>query len=187
MVYKYYLSSYKFSALNRKRAGGYMKKGILIALCILAVCSLVYPGLPDYIGAKKCKPCHTGPKHANVYEKWEAAVHARAFKTLKAIGEEKNPKCLKCHVTGYNEGGYKTGAPNAPDFEGVQCESCHGAGSEYVKLSVMKEADSAVGHGLIVPMESLCIKCHNEESPTFKGFNYQEALKKITHIYRKHW
>ncbi|UCH94733.1 MAG: hypothetical protein JSV88_31355 [Candidatus Aminicenantes bacterium] len=164
-----------------------MKKGILIVLHILLIVFLVYAEKPTYVGAKECKPCHKGPNHGEVYEKWKKAAHARAFETLKAKGEEKNLKCLKCHVTGLYDGGYKLNDPHAMDFEGVQCESCHGKGSLYMKSDHMHDSASAVINGLLIPVEVVCTKCHNKESPHFKGFNYKESLKRITHIYRKHY
>lgn len=159
-----------------------MKKGILIGAVVLFSFSHFYAQMPVYVGAKKCKGCHSGPQKGNVYEKWEKAVHARALETLKAKGQEKNPRCLRCHVTGFNESGYKIGASNAVDFEGVQCESCHGAGSLYRKPNIMKDLQLSITNGLMLPVEALCTKCHNKDSPTFKGFNYNEAVKKINHI-----
>jgi hypothetical protein len=155
-------------------------------LFVLIAASLVYAGGFTYIGAKKCKMCHKGAKKGEVYEKWEKGPHARAFETLKAKGEEKNEKCLDCHVTGFNqEGGYKVGDANASKLEGVQCESCHGPGSVYKKLSIMKDKKKSMENGLIEPNEELCKKCHNKNSPTFKGFNYAEFIKKVDHTYTK--
>jgi hypothetical protein len=162
---------------------GNMKNGIIIAVVFL-ISSLLYAEKPTYIGAKRCKKCHEGVQHKEVYEKWQQALHAGAFKTLKAKGEEKNPKCLVCHVTGYNNGGYQLGASNAGDFEGVQCEACHGKGSLYLKSHTMKDIQLAVNNGLLIPIEVVCTKCHNKDSPTFKEFNYKEALQVITHRYR---
>lgn len=75
--------------------------------------------------------------------------------------------------------------------EGVQCESCHGAGSEYRNPSVMSarkfKADPVgtkkifIENGLIVPTEETCIKCHNKNSPTFVEFNFAEMVAKIAH------
>jgi hypothetical protein len=31
------------------------------------------------------------------------------------------------------------------------------------------------------PDEKTCLKCHNADSPTFKGFDYKAALAKIEH------
>ncbi len=68
--------------------------------------------------------CHKGTKKGNVFEKWEKGPHAKAFETLKKKGEEKNPECLSCHVTGFYESVYKVGDANASKFEGVQCGCC---------------------------------------------------------------
>ncbi|NIM10717.1 MAG: cytochrome C554 [Candidatus Aminicenantes bacterium] len=162
-----------------------MKRVILVTVCVLVALSLVYAGDFTYIGAKKCKMCHKGPKKGEVYEKWEKGSHAKAFETLKAKGEEKNPKCLECHVTGFNAGGYKVGDANAAKFEGVGCESCHGPGSEYKKMSIMKDLNKSKENGLIIPDEAVCKKCHNEKSPTFKGFDFAKYAKKIDHKYTK--
>ncbi len=35
--------------------------------------------------------------------------------------------------------------------------------------------------GLIIPDEKVCKQCHNEESPTFKEFNFKEYVAKIAH------
>ena len=65
--------------------------------------------------------------------------------------------------------------------EGVSCETCHGPGSMYKGASVMKNRELAMTKGMIIPDEALCKTCHNEESPTYKGFNYTEMLAKIAH------
>jgi hypothetical protein len=69
--------------------------------------------------------------------------------------------------------------------DGVSCESCHGAGGDYWTKQVMtditaKKIDGATV-GLVKPDEATCKKCHNEESPTFAGFNFEEMSKKIAH------
>jgi hypothetical protein len=160
-----------------------MKRFFLIAVCFMVVVSMVYAGDFTYIGAKKCKMCHKGAKKGEVFEKWEKSPHAKAFETLKTKGEDKNPKCLECHVTGFNTGGYKVGDAKAAEFEGVGCESCHGPGSAYRKMSVMKDRQKSIENGMVVPNEETCKKCHNEKSPTFKGFNFNDFLKKIDHRY----
>jgi hypothetical protein len=161
-----------------------MKKIFLCVLLVMVITSLTYAA--DYIGVSKCKMCHKGASKGEVFEKWEKSLHSKAFETLKAKGEDKNPKCLECHVTGFNTpSGYKIGDANAVNFEGVQCESCHGPGSEYKSLSIMKDKKQAIAKGLIDPTEAQCKKCHNPKSPTFKSFNFAEFVKKIDHTYRK--
>jgi hypothetical protein len=40
-------------------------------------------------------------------------------------------------------------------------------------------------NGLIEPNEEVCKKCHNKKSPTFKGFDFKEWVKKVDHTYTK--
>ncbi len=86
---------------------------------------------------------------------------------------------MKCHSTAASidkslNGGIKV-------EEGVSCESCHGPGSVYKSATIMKNKQLAHSKGMIIPEEKVCKTCHNEESPTFKGFNYKEYVAKIAH------
>jgi hypothetical protein len=45
----------------------------------------------------------------------------------------------------------------------------------------MFKHDKAVAMGLKVGNAKTCKRCHNAESPTFKGFDYATAVKKISH------
>jgi len=143
-----------------------------------------------FIGVKKCMMCHKGEVKGNVHEKWLASKHAKAYQTLvdKKDGSEKKAECLVCHTTGFNAGGYVPGAPTAAEFEGVQCESCHGAGADF-KLTHGKDPAGAAKLGLVSkPNEATCKTCHNETSPTFKKdhpFKFEEAAKAIDHKFRK--
>jgi hypothetical protein len=143
------------------------------------------PKKPTYVGSKACKMCHQGEAKGKQWEIWMASKHANAMKALDAAkGEDKNPKCLKCHTTGYGVGGYAEGdtLKVKPEVCGaVGCEGCHGPGSEYKAMAVMKDKKAAVAAGLIIPDEKTCVVCHNAESPTFKGFKYDEMYPKIAH------
>ena len=150
----------------------------------------------EFLGAAKCKMCHNKAKSGEQYKIWAAASHAKAFEVLAseqslAIAKErgiadpqKADECLKCHVTAHGVDAAHLGKKYAME-EGVSCESCHGAGGDYQKLKVMKQITSCeidgATVGLITPDEALCVTCHNEESPTFEGFDYEEAVKAIAH------
>ncbi len=133
-----------------------------------------------YIGAKKCKMCHM-----KEYKVWEGLKMAKAHETLKAENntrtkkdETQNPECIKCHVTGFGKGGYEIGKAD-PDLLGVQCEACHGPGSDYQKMEVMKDKEKAIAAGLIIPTEAACKECHTPEfSP---DFDFAKASKEIEH------
>lgn len=148
-----------------------------------------------YIGVEACGMCHKTDKQGNQLSIWKETRHANAFKTLQSdkaneIAKElghptpaaETEACLKCHVSGMNlDASLLDKKFNLAD--GVQCETCHGPGSNYKSLKVMKDRELAVANGLKVydNKEDLCVKCHNEESPTFKPMDFSEAWEKIKH------
>jgi len=140
---------------------------------------------PTYVGSGKCKMCHKGEKNGAIWEKWLESAHSKTMSKLDpAKGEDKNPECLACHTTGYGTPsgfGADTTLLGAEDLGAVGCEVCHGPGSEYKSKKVMESHEASLAAGLVVPNKETCTKCHNEKSPTFKGFNYEEALAKIAH------
>lgn len=152
---------------------------------LLFVCFLLFLGGNyltaqdyEYIGAAKCKMCHNKPATGAQYKIWSGGPHAKAMESLK--GEEVNdPNCLKCHSTvGHVD---EDLIASLKVSEGVSCESCHGPGSGYKSNAVMKSREKSLAKGLIMPTEQVCLQCHNEESPHFKGFNYDEYVAKIAH------
>jgi len=155
----------------------YKKIIFLLGMVILTI-GLVSAEDFKYIGAAKCKMCHNKAEKGEQYNKWASSKHAKAMESLKGA-EASNPKCLKCHATAASVD--QSLVATITVAEGVSCESCHGPGSAYKVATVMKNRTLAMSKGMIMPDEKLCRKCHNEESPTFKGFNYKEALAKIAH------
>jgi len=116
-----------------------------------------------YVGTDKCaKLCHKVE-----YTSWQKTKHATAFNSLKPE-EQAKEECWTCHVTAGKK-----------DMPGINCEHCHGAGSNYSKLAIMKDKAKAKAAGMLEPTEKDCVKCHNKKSPTFKGFNFAEAVKKV--------
>jgi hypothetical protein len=186
---------------------------ILLALIVLLSFTVAQDF--EYIGSAKCKMCHNKAEKGEQYTKWLEGPHSGAFETLKSdesakiaadMGLEveawKAPECLKCHATGFGEGGYevkcedfwnpadddKDGKKAVKRMSGLQavgCESCHGPGSKYkskkVKEQVVAGEITPESVGLWEVTEELCVSCHNEESPTFKGFNYEERSVEIAH------
>ena len=128
-----------------------------------------------YAGLTKCKMCHLP-----YFKAWSATRHANAFAALDSTKKQnQDPKCVKCHVTGFDKGGYTMGKPAAVDFKNVQCEACHGPGADYMK--VMKDPAKSKAAGLIIPTQEVCVGCHSKESPTFKGFDYATYVAKGVH------
>ena len=143
----------------------------------------------SFEGSQKCKICHMSPKKGNQFKVWQDSKHAQAFATLqteeanKLSGEKpaaENPKCLKCHVTGFDAPADKKGA-KYDQADGVSCEGCHGPGSDYSPMKVMKDKAVAIQNGLVIPDEKTCKTCHNEESPTYKAFDFKTFWPKVAH------
>lgn len=146
-----------------------------------------------FIGVKKCGMCHKSEAKGDQLGHWEKSQHSKAYETLasekalkiaKEKGIEGSPQeadaCLKCHVTGHGKSAELFDAAFKVE-QGVQCESCHGAGSDYKSIKVMKDREASVAAGLVIPNESTCKTCHNEESPTFKGFDFEKMWAQIQH------
>ncbi len=176
-----------------------MKRHLMLAVGMVVLGGLLLGMAPsamaghELVGASKCKSCHK--KIGNPYQIWLDSEHSKAFETLatpeaktiatdKGLGDpQKEEACLKCHVTrvflgdpAVNEKGKYV------DTEGVGCEACHGAGSDYKKKSIMKDHDAAVAGGMTrEKSEAFCTKCHNEESPTFKAFDFEKQWAEIDH------
>jgi hypothetical protein len=155
-----------------------------------------------FMGVAVCKACHTGKiAEKDVatpsYEVWKDKPHAHAYESLaseesKALAQkmgiedpQKADECLKCHTTAFGVDAKYLGKKYTVE-EGVSCEACHGAGGDYANIKVKKAITAgeteAASVGLVVkPNEETCLACHNEESPTYKEFIFEEAVKQILH------
>lgn len=149
-----------------------------------------------YVGAAKCRTCHKKALIGNQYGYWlERDPHRNAWETLespesialaKAQGIEGPPtqagECLHCHQTGFGLSPARFAYRLAPE-DGVQCESCHGPGRDYRKKKIMSDPERSASEGLWPAGDdpAICTACHNPESPTFRGFDFEEAKAQIAH------
>lgn len=149
----------------------------------------------EIIGAPKCKTCHKA-KTGDQWKIWTESAHAGAFATLasdeagkiaadQGLGDpQQEAACLKCHATRASLGADVAVSEKAKyaDSEGVGCESCHGPGSDYKPKKIMTDPEASRAAGLVMNnTEEACTNCHNEESPTFKGFDFEERWAEIAH------
>jgi hypothetical protein len=44
-------------------------------------------------------------------------------------------------------------------------------------MKAMKDHSLSVAAGVLPVTEKTCLQCHNKNSPTFKGFDFAEAMK----------
>lgn len=174
-----------------------MKNILLVfgVIAVLVLCTVAAQAVDHkYIGAGACKMCHKSQ-----FDVWAASPHAKAMETLKSeaaakaatakgvkVPASEAPECLKCHETGFGADAALLDAKFDKNM-GVQCESCHGAGGDFKAIGSMKDHAKAVEAGLN-PLsvadgsaEKHCVKCHNSESPSFKGFKFAEYWDKIKH------
>ena len=173
-------------------------KRFSVPLTVFAVVAIVAllsaPAFAErgYVGVDACKMCHKKEKTGNQHGSWSESKHAKAFETLgsdkanevasaKGIANpQEAPECLKCHVMASGVDASLLGKKYKVE-DGVGCESCHGPGKDYKNIKIMKDRDQAVANGLIIPTEDVCKKCHNEESPTYVEFNFEERAAQIAH------
>jgi len=154
---------------------------VLIGACLLFGSLLAQDF--TYVGSAKCQICHKTENQGQQYPIWQKSEHATSFQDLSTPEAQKlaadaptNAKCLACHAPL---------ADKAPELkaEGVTCEVCHGPGSEYKKLSLMKNKDEAVKNGLILyanaeAIKTQCLKCHqNAHNKAFDCTAYWDKIK----------
>ncbi|HVX66748.1 MAG TPA: multiheme c-type cytochrome [Bryobacteraceae bacterium] len=153
---------------------------LILAVAAAAACAGLAtlrgaPKQPVYVGSRACGACHSGKGMGNAYGLWLHSKHSRAYATLarpesKQIAAisglrqkpEEAPICLGCHATAFNsEAWEKDDGFHIED--GVQCEVCHGPGSEYMSEAVMRDKEQAMKAGLRMPDERFCMGCHIEK------------------------
>ena len=124
-------------------------------------------GEPGYAGGEECEDCHK-----KAVDFWKTTVHAKAWTELVDVNKQWSYDCISCHVTGYGRPGGSSMAhvsDGGRDLTAVQCEVCHGPGSQH------NEAPKKVH--LRNPVEADCKDCHTKEhSDTFQ---YEAYLRDI--------
>lgn len=152
------------------------------------------PKGPQYIGSIECAKCHKSPSMGYQFSLWKTSPHAMAYASLgtpraQEIAAEMgvkgdplaDPACLRCHATAYHDpaGGH---ADSYHLNEGVGCEACHGAGSQFANDTVMRDKTAAHQAGLKPVSAETCQPCHGDAHG--KPFDFDEAVKKIAHPLR---
>lgn len=73
---------------------------------------------------------------------------------LTRIGAE---KCKTCHKVQFASWAESAHAKRTPPLD---CENCHGPGSEYKAMAIMKDPEKARAAGMVIPTATFCAKCH---------------------------
>ena len=117
-----------------------------------------------FLGAELCIRCH-----ADEGAQWKTTAHSLAWRTLVNVKKDATPDCIPCHVVGYKQpGGFQTDT-DSTRLANVQCENCHGMGTQHDAFSQSPKKVTA----------ATCITCHHGENDP--EFNYDVKLPKIAH------
>jgi mono/diheme cytochrome c family protein len=150
--------------------------GVTAALAALAILPVAFRAQavkqPVYVGARACARCHEGKGVGNQYSYWLTTAHSKVW-VLLAIFEAKvmacfsgifdEPEkvfvCLGCHATVVDAESWERDVGFRLE-DGVQCEKCHGPGSEYMDEQVMRDFEAARRAGLRKFTKRDCAVCH---------------------------
>lgn len=122
----------------------------------------------SYVGATACEPCHAGPSR-----QWAVTPHATAFSTLLSRRRQGVPGCFACHVTGFRQAsGYRVLSDRK--LRDVQCESCHGPGSEHVRAP-------AASNIVRDPPRDACFECHDPEHSEMTSATFDDYRRRVVH------
>jgi len=171
---------------------------VVLALAFGLTASAQTPRERVYVGEQACRRCHDQPGGRDQFNVWRLTKHAQAFAALsrpesRQIAElsgipddpTKSRVCLGCHTTASDTEEWERG--ETFHFEdGVQCERCHGPGSEYMDADVMRDSARARRAGLRMPQERDCLVCHKEKGShtavlSVREFKFADALREIAH------
>jgi len=144
---------------------------------------------PQYVGVRICAGCHKGKERGYTFSKWRLSAHADAYAILGtrkagAIAREKgmteNPQesqhCLRCHSTGFDASPDRF-SDTFDRVEGVQCEACHGPGSEHV-LAIFENSGKK---GILTPSKETCSPCH-VSAVHDSSFDYDVRMERLQHF-----
>ncbi|MFH1680484.1 MAG: multiheme c-type cytochrome [Candidatus Eisenbacteria bacterium] len=131
-----------------------------------------------FLGAEACSECH-----ALEYHQWKRTGHSRAMEPIVKESQDYNPNCLKCHVTGYGFFNGFHSYEKTPGMVNVQCESCHGSGSDHVRWArgepvADSDRDPALKY-LFPSSRERCTACHDSENDP--EFDYAADLELVLH------
>lgn len=151
-----------------------------------------------YLGADTCALCHSGGAVAeNTYVPWSQTLHAHAFEdAINGVSTDHFGKnCISCHVVGFDgntnsaNGGWddiaaQTGWVFPTNFNStnwssmpaalrnvsnVQCESCHGPGSQHAySLGNTNFISTTMAAGT-------CAQCHDSLSHHYKTAEWNNS------------
>jgi hypothetical protein len=77
---------------------------------------------------EECRDCHS-----QAYWSWRNSAHRNAYRTLEAVGRQRDPACLPCHVTGFGTWEGFIDVEHTPELQGVTCGVCHSPADHHLR------------------------------------------------------
>lgn len=146
----------------------------------ITINSALFLGVEGGAPLPTCKTCHNNSLFNFVYDKWAQTNHAKTLEKgfSGQLGSYFNNNCVKCHSTGYDVNADNDGFddfpfvfptsfgpgvynqmvaqyPDAMKRANVQCESCHGPGSDHFSQMVDSKIVTTIA-------SENCIACHED-------------------------
>ncbi len=156
-----------------------------------------------YVGKAACTVCHSGGLAQAKVQSWSKTLHAQIFADgMNGVASDHySSSCLGCHTVGYNttagavNGGFDDVAAKLSwtfpatlqpgTFEAlpaelqnlgnVQCENCHGPGSQHVRSGGTAMEISKVTDGT-----GVCSQCHAAATHHVKSAEWNNSMHAIT-------
>ena len=159
---------------------------------------------PYFVGNQECAQCHAGAGMGYQQSLWWLSKHAKAYTSLSTpeakkiarlsgvpVEPQQSPICLGCHSTSAEAEAWE----REDSFQlqhGVQCEKCHGAGSEYMDEAVMMDREASLAAGLMIPTKEDCRACHLSKGSHDavlgpSKFDLEKAWEAIAHPTPRNW
>jgi hypothetical protein len=139
-----------------------------------------------FVGVNTCKNCHM-----EAFVVWQRAIytdeglddegkkitrsvgHSKAWQTLVDANKDADRSCIGCHSIGFMEKGGYCKAFEVDFRKDVQCEACHGPGSQHAKTADKRFIKRQVP-------EATCRGCHHvPHIENYESFAYDEKVIKI--------
>lgn len=139
-----------------------------------------------FVGNSKCRLCHR-----EFFLGRKRDPHDHTTEKLVPTNNEKNPKCIVCHSTGYGMPSGFEDMEKTPRLANVQCEGCHGPGNVHIELAkdkVKNKERKFTGGGFMAGadspkiMKKMCQSCHTDRwNRSYTDANFE----KVYNSYKK--
>ncbi len=156
-----------------------------------------------YVGISACAKCHDSGPAPQMVQSWSKTLHAQIFTseiTGTAGDTSYSSSCWGCHTVGYDtnstipNGGFDkvmaqlgwtppttitpanwTNMPPAlQNVANIQCENCHGPGSEHANSGGTPWAVS------VPTATGTCASCHDDPTHHFKATEWNNSMHAVT-------